>query len=713
MAIYKDIPRFDGSGITEYYRVTTGDVIRLSTDYDSLSDKPMINGVLLEGDLSTAELNIPLGDVTQLQTEIKDNIVNAINELHLNAEAFETFITDKVNAIISFTIKWVDKLPANKDAKPNTVYLVPKTSMIEDDNYCEEFLWVDDHWEKIGDTKVDLSGYYTKEEVNAITQALEGQVNLILEDYATKAELEERASQLEAQVDTILEDYATKEELNTEVDELTTQLETLEQNVADNYVTNELYESFSFFATITAPADGGIYCVNDGEMQAKKFYQIPAGVRVGYRNASGTATAFSGSINNSEYINQFRAVSFHSLELSYQYTNYGVFLTVYGSPSWVYGPGFVSSSTSGTNLATIGNFPEPRGYLKYGMGTSTLPTSTASFDVKYLTGNAGYKINQSLTSINNNIGTLSNLQTEAQDSIVSAVNELQDEINAVGAPVLFNEESFYIDTMPAGNYYFGTSVKRYGWNGMGSSSTSGNMSGYYAELISGENNTHFARITATDNEQIIMGYINGVWYNHSGDYLTNSTQYINGQKTFYTTPFIGGEYSPLTPTKNAHAANKKYVDDAITNALKNIHSFEITTVSSLPTSNISTNTIYLVPSEKTEDNNTKDEYIYVNNSWEMIGSTKVDLSNYYTKPEVDEKVDNLYLRCNREEYEAMSKEEQESFLIAIVDDIAVLTTEDLSNIVNVLGDGTSTNMEIDISTNEAIAITDEIIGGMK
>ena len=46
----------------------------------------------------------------------------------------------------------------------------------------------------------------------------------------------------------------------------------------------------------------------------------------------------------------------------------------------------------------------------------------------------------------------------------------------------------------------------------------------------------------------------------------------------------------------------------------------------------------------------------------MIGSTKVDLSNYYTKPEVDEKVDNLYLRCNREEYEAMSQEERDSFL---------------------------------------------------
>ena len=133
MAIFKDIPRFDGSGITEYYRVNDGKIVKLSSDYDFLDDKPMINGVVLEGDLSTADLNIPVGDITQLKTEIKDNIVNAINELQTEANDFEKFITDKVNAIISFTIVWVAELPAIKDAKPNTVYLVPKKSMIEDD----------------------------------------------------------------------------------------------------------------------------------------------------------------------------------------------------------------------------------------------------------------------------------------------------------------------------------------------------------------------------------------------------------------------------------------------------------------------------------------------------------------------------------------------------------------------------------------------------
>ena len=54
-------------------------------------------------------------------------------------------------------------------------------------------------------------------------------------------------------------------------------------------------------------------------------------------------------------------------------------------------------------------------------------------------------------------------------------------------------------------------------------------------------------------------------------------------------------------------------------------------VESLPTENISTSTIYLVPSTKPEAENIYDEYIYVNNNWEHIGSTSIDLSDYVTK----------------------------------------------------------------------------------
>ena len=55
----------------------------------------------------------------------------------------------------------------------------------------------------------------------------------------------------------------------------------------------------------------------------------------------------------------------------------------------------------------------------------------------------------------------------------------------------------------------------------------------------------------------------------------------------------------------------------------------------LPTEDISESTIYLVPNSDPETQNLYDEYIYVNNSWEKIGSKSIDLSDYYTKTQVD------------------------------------------------------------------------------
>lgn len=54
-------------------------------------------------------------------------------------------------------------------------------------------------------------------------------------------------------------------------------------------------------------------------------------------------------------------------------------------------------------------------------------------------------------------------------------------------------------------------------------------------------------------------------------------------------------------------------------------------VNVLPTENISTSTIYLVPSQNPTSENVYDEYIYVNGNWEHIGSTTIDLSDYVTK----------------------------------------------------------------------------------
>lgn len=73
---------------------------------------------------------------------------------------------------------------------------------------------------------------------------------------------------------------------------------------------------------------------------------------------------------------------------------------------------------------------------------------------------------------------------------------------------------------------------------------------------------------------------------------------------------------------------KAEIDQMISADLK----FEV--VQQLPTEDIDTHTIYLVPKATSQTNNVYDEYMYINNAWELIGSTEVDLSNYYTKSEV-------------------------------------------------------------------------------
>jgi hypothetical protein len=51
-----------------------------------------------------------------------------------------------------------------------------------------------------------------------------------------------------------------------------------------------------------------------------------------------------------------------------------------------------------------------------------------------------------------------------------------------------------------------------------------------------------------------------------------------------------------------------------------------------------TDTIYLLKKEKLGVQNLYDEYVYTNSSWEHIGDTSVDLSDYYTKEESDTKL---------------------------------------------------------------------------
>lgn len=81
-----------------------------------------------------------------------------------------------------------------------------------------------------------------------------------------------------------------------------------------------------------------------------------------------------------------------------------------------------------------------------------------------------------------------------------------------------------------------------------------------------------------------------------------------------------------------------YDKTAINGLLEGISTLDIEVVAELPSSDISTSTIYLKLNASAGVNNIYDEYIYVNSQWEIIGSTAIDLSNYYNKGEVDSKL---------------------------------------------------------------------------
>ena len=85
---------------------------------------------------------------------------------------------------------------------------------------------------------------------------------------------------------------------------------------------------------------------------------------------------------------------------------------------------------------------------------------------------------------------------------------------------------------------------------------------------------------------------------------------------------------------NYYRKSETYNQEQVNSLIGSITTINFKIVDSLPGTG-ENNLIYLVPSSKQEENNVKDEYIWVDGSWELIGSTKIDLSNYYTRDEVN------------------------------------------------------------------------------
>ena len=89
----------------------------------------------------------------------------SIDDEHVSTTT--TYSSSKIMTLLAdagFNVEVVQELPATGDA--HTIYFVPKTGSTGD--VYNEYLYLDNAWELIGSTEVDLSNYYNKTEVDGL-----------------------------------------------------------------------------------------------------------------------------------------------------------------------------------------------------------------------------------------------------------------------------------------------------------------------------------------------------------------------------------------------------------------------------------------------------------------------------------------------------------------------------------------------------------------
>jgi hypothetical protein len=87
--------------------------------------------------------------------------------------AANAYTDDKLSHIISFEIEIVDELPPLSEADTHTIYFLPRTSPSGEADSYYEYLVINNQWEIIGSTELDLSNYWTIDQIKAYVQSQE------------------------------------------------------------------------------------------------------------------------------------------------------------------------------------------------------------------------------------------------------------------------------------------------------------------------------------------------------------------------------------------------------------------------------------------------------------------------------------------------------------------------------------------------------------
>lgn len=124
--------------------------------------------------------------------DVSSFITKAVNDLtnyYTKSETYtQTEIDNMVSAIPKFAIEVVQALPS-QNISPTTVYLLTVQSG-QQGNMYDEYIHVGNSWELLGTQTVDLSGYYTSAQVDALLSGLPVAGHTHDDRYYTETEID-------------------------------------------------------------------------------------------------------------------------------------------------------------------------------------------------------------------------------------------------------------------------------------------------------------------------------------------------------------------------------------------------------------------------------------------------------------------------------------------------------------------------------------------
>lgn len=148
------------TGTKEEYAKVLTDIPKV---INSIEEEPTegSKNLITSGGVWQAIDNVHTTINNQIKSSIVDNLESLAADKSLSANQGR-ILKEMIANLANLQIEIVDQLPSVGET--NIIYLVKKSSSAPDIH--DEYVFVDGKWEKIGDTEIDLSNYYTRDEVD-------------------------------------------------------------------------------------------------------------------------------------------------------------------------------------------------------------------------------------------------------------------------------------------------------------------------------------------------------------------------------------------------------------------------------------------------------------------------------------------------------------------------------------------------------------------